>query len=120
MRLIIAGGRELHPNSNLINGLFHQFGIWDKVHTVVHGGCRGVDTCADSFAKGHGLKIDKHEAKWKELGRSAGPIRNREMSLVADAVLLIWNGKSGGTASMRRIALEKKLPVYECILLKTS
>lgn len=46
---------------------------------VVHGGARGVDTIAGFVAKKLGLKVREYQARWQEYGRTAGPIRNREM-----------------------------------------
>ncbi len=48
--------------------------------TIIHGDCpRGADALADTWREVPGLHIDPHPANWDKHGRSAGPIRNREM-----------------------------------------
>jgi hypothetical protein len=39
-------------------------------------------------------------AKWDKYGKAAGPLRNREMAAYADALILVWDGKSRGSANM--------------------
>lgn len=43
---------------------------------------------------------ETHKADWDAHGKAAGPIRNRKMAQEADALLLLWDGKSKGSASM--------------------
>jgi hypothetical protein len=70
--------------------------------TVVHGACpRGADHWADQWAIGNcdlGL-TERHPAKWDELGKRAGFVRNAEMvNLGADVCLaFIKNGSRGAT-----------------------
>lgn len=47
--------------------------------TVVHGDAKGADSIADVCAQLIGMEVERYPAKWDEYGRSAGPIRNREM-----------------------------------------
>ncbi len=44
-----------------------------------HGACRGVDTIAHAVAESLGFTVRPYEARWEELGRSAGPLRNQHM-----------------------------------------
>lgn len=46
---------------------------------VVHGDSPRGDRAADTIARAHGIKTEPHPAAWKELGTSAGFIRNAEM-----------------------------------------
>lgn len=41
-----------------------------------------------------------------------GPIRNAEMAEYADAVILMWDGKSKGTLNMLNTAHKKGLEIY--------
>ena len=41
-----------------------------------------------------------YEADWKALGRSAGPIRNRQIVIGADHVVASWDELSRGTADV--------------------
>lgn len=55
---------------------------------VIHGGAAGADTIAEAVALEHGWKVVKVPADWGAYGKSAGPIRNREMlDLKPDLVL---------------------------------
>ena len=53
---------------------------------------------------------------WKTKGRAAGPIRNKEMAIYADILLLIWDGKSRGSKSMKDEMLKLQKPIYEVII----
>lgn len=46
---------------------------------LVHGDARGADRVMEQAALWLGMKIEAHPARWSELGRAAGPVRNREM-----------------------------------------
>jgi len=47
--------------------------------TIVQGGAKGVDSLAAMVGKKLDFKIITVNANWKEFGRAAGPVRNREM-----------------------------------------
>lgn len=83
---------------------------------VVSGGCRGIDREGVSVAGLHDIPISVFPADWKKHGRAAGPIRNKEMACYADSLILIWDGKSRGSNSMRNIAIGKGLTVKELIV----
>lgn len=46
---------------------------------IIHGGCRGVDMMADQLARELGFVVKQFPADWNKYGRTAGPIRNKEM-----------------------------------------
>lgn len=71
------------------------------------GNCAGADKLGERFAAENGFAIEYYPADWETHGKSAGPIRNRQMAEAADYVICFWDGKSRGTASM--IAYAKKL-----------
>jgi hypothetical protein len=64
---------------------------------IVSGGAIGVDTIAERYAFEHDIPVKRFNAKWKELGKKAGIIRDREMVEYADSVVAIWDGTSKGT-----------------------
>ena len=55
-------------------------------------------------------------ADWQKHGRKAGPLRNMEMAINADALVLVWDGKSAGSASMKREAERAGLLIFELIV----
>lgn len=97
---------------------------------IVHGACPvGPDKTASSM--GSMLRYDEcvspnwvtadagttpFPADWDAHGKAAGPIRNREMAQYGDALLLIWDGKSRGSASMLKEARSAKLPIMQVII----
>lgn len=79
--------------------------------TIIEGGATGVDSVAADFALMDGCAIEEYQAKWKEHGVSAGPIRNRRMIEEGkpDVVIAFPGGK--GTANMVAQAKAYKIPV---------
>jgi len=55
-------------------------------------------------------------ADWKRYGKQAGMLRNEEMGEELDALYLVWNGVSKGSADMKARMLRKKKPVHELII----
>ena len=58
----------------------------------------------------------KFPADWKTYGKTAGPIRNKQMAEFASQqtgmLIAFWDGKSRGTGSMIRLAKEYGLEVH--------
>lgn len=113
MRVIIAGGRDIH-DLKLVEEAITASGWEHDIETVVSGGAKGVDTLGEQWATTHIGKshIDKHLAKWKKYGKRAGYVRNQEMAMNADALIAVWDGKSKGTKHMIEIANEMELEVF--------
>lgn len=124
MKLIIAGGRDLNVSTQFIDHAMDFFGIMENgdptmpPEEIVSGGADGIDFCGEQFAIESGTNFVRFPADWKKYGNAAGPIRNHEMAKYADALLLIWNGSSKGSANMRQTMLQLKKPIYEIIMRK--
>ena len=121
MKLIIAGGRDLFVSSLFIDHAMDHFGIPDPSDAnppeeIVSGRATGIDSCGEMYASDAGVPIKYFPADWNKLGRSAGPIRNAQMAEYADALLLIWDGISRGSANMKNQMERLNKPVYEVIL----
>lgn len=131
MKLIIAGSRDINITGGLIAELIALHGLQPK--EIVSGGARGIDRCGEVFveqwnqmhktpqaipsnyqAKEIGLRV--FEADWEEHGKAAGPIRNQQMAEYGDALLLIWDGESRGSANMKHQMEKVGKPVYEMVL----
>jgi hypothetical protein len=116
MKLIIAGSRHLEVSSQEIEDILNKcLGDWRKVTEIISGHCRGIDTCGERFSDSHGIKLTIFPANWEQYGDSAGPRRNGQMASVADALLLIWDGTSKGSANMKARMEAMKKPVYEVV-----
>ena len=90
MKLLVAGSRDIND--------FDICGYIDAgVDTIICGGARGIDTIAEQYADEHRLSKIVLRPRYDLYGRAAPIRRNEEMVDMADAVLVIWNGKSNGT-----------------------
>ena len=82
------------------------------VSEVVCGEARGVDEMGKKAAQAKNIPVKSFPADWSKHGKSAGPIRNREMAEYADALVAIWDGKSKGTKNMIDTAKKLGLKVF--------
>ena len=64
---------------------------------IVSGGARGIDTCAENYAKSNGIPIKIFLPQYDKYGRSAPLKRNIQIINYADTVLAFWDGTSRGT-----------------------
>jgi len=97
--LVIAGSRGFDNYLLLCTEVSAYIKDVENVK-IVTGCARGVDYMATMYARAHSIAYEVHEADWTKYGKSAGPIRNREMAKKAHAGLIFWNGKSKGTRNM--------------------
>ena len=67
--------------------------------TIITGGAKGADALAERFARENGLCLRVIKPDWKQYGRGAGPIRNREIVDAAELIIAFWDGRSRGTLS---------------------
>ena len=116
MKLIIAGSRTIRLEAAYIDLTLESLGIRDEIEEVVSGGAQGVDWAGEEFSIDY---LDEEakvfQADWIR-GHCAGPERNKVMAEYADALLLIWDGKSSGSANMKMQMLKLKKPIYEVII----
>ena len=120
MKLIIAGSRTLRVPVQFIVSILTMNGITKNDITEIVSGKEpdGIDSCGEEFAKQYGIPIKPFPADWHrydpvEVWRQAGPVRNAEMARYADACLLIWDGNSRGSYSMRQEAEKNDLLLIE-------
>ena len=125
MKLIIAGSRDLIVPPSFISSCIHMYdlepteivsgasGQEEDGYNVTHY-ANGIDGCGERWAFDNDLAVRRFSAKFKTLGLKAGPIRNEEMAKYADALLLIWDGVSRGSLSMRTKMIGK--PIYEVVV----
>lgn len=78
---------------------------------IVSGGCSGADMIGEKYAEENSFQVERYPADWDKYGRSAGPIRNRQMAEICDYVICFWDGKSRGTKSMIEYAKKIGKPV---------
>jgi hypothetical protein len=105
MKLIVAGSRhfdQAEPVKKYITSAVRDLEsiTESKVTEIVSGTARGIDTIGEEWARENGIPVKRFPADWDTYGKRAGHIRNREMAEYADAALVIWDGKSRGSANM--------------------
>lgn len=125
MRVVIAGSRHI-SDAALIQKAVDESGF--QVTTVICGEADGVDTLGKEWAVANSIPIISFVPDWTDLkaypcvtryrsdgtayNAAAGMIRNRKMAQNADAVIVIWDGKSRGSANMIQEAKKHKIPCY--------
>jgi hypothetical protein len=113
MRVIIAGSRSV-VSFPIVESACLRSGF--AITEVVSGGASGVDTLGERFARERGIPVRRFPADWSRFGRSAGPRRNREMAEYGEALVLVWDGQSRGSASMLAYARERRLPCFVVVV----
>jgi len=113
MKTIIAGGRNITDYS-VVERAIKDSGF--TITEVVTGRCRGVDWCGEDYAEANGIPVKPFPAEWNRYGTMAGPIRNRQMAEYGEALILVWNGKSRGSANMLEEATKRGLKIYQHIV----
>lgn len=114
-RVIIAGNRKFSDYQKLKENCDRI--LWEKLEDeeycviIVSGHAKGADALGEQYAHERGLQLDAHPADWKKYGRSAGGIRNKEMTESAVALIAFpqEGEKNRGTRNMVKIALARGL-----------
>lgn len=117
MKLIVAGSRHFDEEevyAELVNLRIADHPMVQATE-IVSGTAKGVDAAGEWYADFYDVPVKKFPADWDRYGKMAGPMRNGEMAAYADALLLIWDGKSRGSASMKARMKAMGKPIYEIL-----
>jgi hypothetical protein len=111
----ITGERETREFLPTMKQVFCEL-IWkhaDKLF-VIFGECTGVDACAYEICKDLSIRHKMYVAQWSTYGKSAGPLRNKQMIEVADEVYAFHRNisYSKGTKNTIAQARAKGIPVH--------
>lgn len=114
-KIIIAGGRNYVGNlkdvvavTALLESLLESYG---KQLEIVSGGCEGADQWGEVLADVCGIKYKRFPADWRQYGRAAGPIRNKEMVDYADVLIALPGGD--GTDNVVELAKKDGMLVWD-------
>src|SRR3954471_15828156 len=119
MKVIIAGSRDYCPTYDELDAIVEKSGF--TITTLLSGCCpSGVDFISWRWAFSRYVERKAFPAEWTKHGRVGGPIRNRRMADVADALILIWDGKSKGSASMKKEMVALGKPVFEVLIINSK
>lgn len=106
MRVLVCGDREWTDRELIYNEL-------DQLHqavgltSIVEGCARGADSIAEDWATQRRVTCHHFPADWKRLGKSAGPLRNRQMIQMKPHLVLAFHhdiANSKGTKDMIKVA----------------
>lgn len=100
-RIIISGTRSFGNYERLKLEMFYV--TRDLNHDeieIVSGGAHGADRLGEQYAKENGFPIKMFKADWKEHGKYAGPLRNKQMANYGTHLVCFWDGESRGAHSM--------------------
>lgn len=121
MRILITGSSKWVSISDVFRLIETMAHIYNPSEvTIVHGACpTGADFMAHQWcdiAKNimpYTIIEEAHPASWKEFGKAAGPIRNREMvDLGADLCLAFIRNNSKGATMTAKFAEEAGIKLY--------
>ncbi len=104
MKLLIVGSRSI---TDFDLSLY----IPATVDTVISGGASGIDSLAEKYADLYRLSKYILRPRYDLYGRAAPLKRNEQMVDMADAVLIIWDGRSKGTQYTLKYAKKKNKPI---------
>lgn len=104
MKLLIVGSRSIQ-DFDLSPYIPRQ------VDTIISGGAEGIDRLAEHYADSHRLSKFIIRPRYEIYGRAAPLKRNEQMVDIADAVLIIWDGRSKGTQYTWQYAKKRSKPI---------
>ncbi len=104
MKLLIVGSRsitdfDLSPY------------ITSDVDAIISGGANGIDRLAEQHADQHRIPKCIIRPRYELYGRAAPLKRNEEMVDMADAILVVWDGRSKGTQYTLKYGKKKNKPI---------
>ena len=114
LKLIVAGSRGFR-DYELLKQYVELLALTtykDFAVSIVSGMAKGADSMAADFAKENKIKLYKFPANWDGLGKQAGFIRNTQMGIYSDALIVFWDGVSNGTKHMIEFMEKQKKPVH--------
>lgn len=111
MKVIIAGSRHMPLESYpLIGRVVKSSGL--AISEVVCGMAKGADLMGWKWAEEHGIPVKRFPAQWSKYGRSAGPIRNKQMADYADALIIFIYDGSRGSVDMLKQMRDAEKPCF--------
>jgi hypothetical protein len=110
LKLIIAGSRD-YTDYEYVKGKLDFLLSQTKDVEIICGGARGADLMGKRYGEEKGYPVRMFEARWDELGKKAGFIRNKEMAKVGTHLVAFSKNNSKGTAHMINLAKEYNLVI---------
>jgi len=125
-KVIVAGSRLFNDYNFVEIVLTKLLSTLSKVE-IVSGRCNydlflktgqwiGADMMGERYANQNNLPVKPFPPNWNTYGKAAGPIRNEQMAIYADWCMLFWDGKSKGSASMKKMCTKHNVTLFETII----
>lgn len=119
MKVAISGSRDANVNNKdeiekALDGLKAEIPLLE----ILVGDCRGLDAITKDWADRNRVPVTVFEADWKAYGKGAGPIRNKEMVMKAQKLVVFprEGSKNKGSADATKHAVAKGIPVRRIML----
>lgn len=108
MKVLVCGSRHF-DDYKLLEEKLNEYSITG----IIEGEARGADTLSRIYAERLGIPVLPYPANWNAYGKSAGPIRNRQMLVEGkpDLVVAFLAKNSRGTVNMIKQATEAGVEV---------
>lgn len=119
MKLVVAGSRHLTGHyDTVVRAILDAIRELEtrEISEIITGGATGIDEHGKRFAERFDIAHNEFLADWDKFGKRGGPIRNSQMASRGDALVLVWDGKSPGSASMKKEAEKAGIPIHEVIV----
>jgi len=100
VKVLVCGGRDFNDPLTLgswLGGIHKNHG---PITLLIEGGARGADLMARKFAEWQNIPVKTFPADWDLHGKSAGPIRNKQMLNEGKPDLVVAFEGGRGTANM--------------------
>jgi hypothetical protein len=108
MKVVIAGSRTITDKKYVYEVLDNSP---YEITELVSGHANGVDKIGERWATDKGIPIKIFSPHYSiDDPRIAPLLRNTDMSVYADALIAVWNGKSKGTRHMIGEMVKAKKP----------
>ena len=96
-KVIVAGSRSFNDYARMKEVLS---GIVGTNCEIISGGAIGADALAKRYALENNIPYKEFPADWATHNRSAGAIRNKQMSDYGEVLISFWDGESKGSKNM--------------------
>lgn len=112
MRVLICGGRDFNDMESLAKTM-DDLHSRSPISVVISGKAAGADTLGERWAACNKIPVEAFPANWSLYGRSAGPIRNKQMLNEGKPDLVVAFPGGTGTKDMVTRARGAGVPVVE-------
>lgn len=110
MKVIVAGSRSI-KELDIVRGAIQNAPF--EVNEIIHGGAKGVDSNAGLWASLNTVDETIVEPDYEEHDERAPLARNKQMAIIGDALIAVWDGESTGTQHMMTMAEEAGMQKVE-------